>query len=65
MKSYVIFLFFLFVFSARLAAQHILPVTILPSGSDWLTWCNVIKWHMEIYDAAFSAKRHTRRMDKK
>lgn len=32
MKSYVIFLFFLFVFSARLAAQHILPVTILPSA---------------------------------
>ena len=43
MKSYVIFLFFLFVFSARLAGQHTL----------------------EIYDAAFPAKRHTRRMDKK
>ena len=49
MKSYVIFLFFLFVFSARLAGQHTLPV----------------KWHMEIYDAALPAKRHTRRMDKK
>ncbi|OUO00280.1 glycoside hydrolase family 2, partial [Phocaeicola dorei] len=32
MKSYVIFLFFLFVFSARLAGQHTLPVTILPSA---------------------------------
>lgn len=32
MKSRVIFLFFLFVLSSRLVAQHILPVTILPSA---------------------------------
>ena len=64
MKSYVIFYFsYLYLVLDWLATYSARYNTAI--SSDWLTRCNVIKWHMEIYDAAFPAKRHTRRMDKK